>query len=62
MSDIRWGDPREYDERDRDDGWPRVDDERDRDDHDWRDGLMHDLDLPSGEERDWSLIVIASTS
>ena len=26
-------------------------DERDRDDHDPRDGLMHDLDLPRGEER-----------
>ena len=33
MSDARWGDPREYDERDRDDGRPRVYDERDRDDH-----------------------------
>ena len=52
MSDARWGDPREYDERDRDDGRPRVYDERDRDDHDPRDGLMHDLDLPRGEERE----------
>ena len=52
MSDARWGDPREYDERDRDDARPRVDDERDRDDHDTRDGLMHDLDLPRGEERE----------
>ena len=52
MSDARWGDPREYGERDRDDGRPRVYDERDRDDHDPRDGLMHDLDLPRGEERE----------
>jgi hypothetical protein len=52
MSDVRWGDPREYDERDRDDGRPRVYDERDRDDHDPRDGLMHDLDLPRGEARE----------
>ncbi len=52
MSDVRWGDPREYGERDRDDGRPRVYDERDRDDHDPRDGLMHDLDLPRGEERE----------
>ena len=52
MSDARWGDPREYGERDRDDGRPRVYDQRDRDDHDPRDGLMHDLDLPRGEERE----------
>jgi hypothetical protein len=43
MSDARWGDPREYGERDRDDGRPRVYDERDRSDHDPRDSLMHDL-------------------
>jgi hypothetical protein len=49
MSDARWADPREYGERD---GRPRVYDERDRDDHDPRDGLMHDLDLPRGEERE----------
>ena len=37
MSDGRWGDPREYGERDRDAGRPRVyDDERGRDDHDPR--------------------------
>ena len=36
----------------RDDDRPRVYDERDRDDHDPRDGLMHDLDLPRGEERE----------
>jgi hypothetical protein len=47
MSDARWGDPREYGDR-----RPRVYDERDRDDHDPRDGLMHDLDLPRGEERE----------
>ena len=53
MSDALWGDPREYSERDRDDGRPRVYDERDRDvNHDPRDGLMHDLDLPRGEERE----------
>jgi hypothetical protein len=51
MSDARWGDPR-YGERDRDDERPRVYDGRDRDDHDPRDGLMHDLDLPRGEERE----------
>ena len=52
MSDVRWGDPREDGERDRDDGRPRVYDARDRDDHDLRDGLMHDLDLPRAEERE----------
>ena len=52
MSDARWGDPREYGERDRDDERPRVYDERDRDDCDPRDGLMHDLDLPRGEQRE----------
>jgi hypothetical protein len=52
MSDSRWGDPREYGERDRDDEPPRVYDERDRDDHDPRDGHMHDLDLPRGDERE----------
>jgi hypothetical protein len=29
-----------------------VDEHRDRDDHGPRDGLMHDLDLPRGEERE----------
>jgi len=52
MSDVRWGDPREDSERDRDHGRPRVYDDRDRNDHDPRDGLMHDLDLPHGEERE----------
>jgi hypothetical protein len=52
MSDARWSDPREYGERDRDDERPRVYDDRDRDDHDPRDSLMHDLDLPRGEERE----------
>lgn len=52
MSDARWGDPREYGERDRGDERPRVYDERNRDDHDPRDGLMRDLDLPRGEERE----------
>jgi hypothetical protein len=52
MSDARWGDPRDYAERDHGDERPRVYDERDRDDHDPRDGLMRDLDLPRGEERE----------
>jgi hypothetical protein len=52
MSDARWSDPRECDARDRVDERPRVYDERDRDDHDPRDGLMHDLDLPRGDERE----------
>ena len=52
MSDARWGDPRAYAERDRDDGRPRVYEERDRDDYEPRASLMHDLDLPRGEERE----------
>ena len=52
MSDARWSDPREYGERDRGDELPRVYDVRDRDDRDPRDGLMHDLDLPRGDERE----------
>jgi hypothetical protein len=52
MSDARWGDPREFGERDRGDERPRVYDERDRDDHDPRDGLMHGLDLPRGDDRE----------
>jgi hypothetical protein len=52
MSDARWGDPREYGEQDRGDERPRVYDERDRNDCDPRDALMHDLDLPRGEERE----------
>ena len=52
MSDARWGDPREFDARDRSDEWPRVYDTRDRDEHDPRDGLMRDLDLPRGDERE----------
>jgi hypothetical protein len=51
MPDARWNDPREYGARDGDER-PRVYDERDRDDHDPRDALMHDLDLPRGEERE----------
>ena len=47
MYDPRWDDLREHD-----DVRARVYDERDRDDHDPRDGLMHDLDLPRGEERE----------
>ena len=47
MYDPRWNDLRE-----RDDGRPRVYDERNRDDHDRRDGLMHNLDLPRGDERE----------
>ena len=45
-------DPRWDDARGRDDGRARVYDERDRADHDPRDGLLHDLDLPRGEERE----------
>jgi hypothetical protein len=52
MSDLRWADPREYDERERGGKRPRVYDEHDRDDHDPRDALMHQLDLPRGEERE----------
>lgn len=52
MSDARWGDTREYGERDRDDEPPRVYGDRDREDYDPRDALMHDLDLPRGEERE----------
>jgi hypothetical protein len=52
MSDARWNDPREYDARDPDDRWPRVYDPRDRDENDPRDGLMRDLDLPRGDERE----------
>ncbi len=51
MSDARWGD-REFDERDPDHESPRVYDPRDRDEHDPRDGLMRDLDLPRGDERE----------
>jgi hypothetical protein len=40
------------DERDPSDEWPRVYDPRDRDEHDARDGLMRDLDLPRGDERE----------
>ena len=52
MPDARWNDPREYDDLDRGDGRPRVYGERDRDDRDSRDSLIHDLDLPRGEERE----------
>jgi hypothetical protein len=51
MSDARWGNPREYGARDRGDEWQRVYDPRDRDERDPRDGLMRDLDLPRGDER-----------
>src|SRR5262249_42341220 len=44
MSDARWGDPREYDGRDRSDEWPRVYDPRDPNELDPRDELMRDLD------------------
>ncbi len=62
MSDARWDDPREYGERDRDDGRPRVFDQRDRHDDDPRDGLMHDLTCRAARSGSWSLIVIATTS
>ena len=45
-------DPRWDDARERDDGRARVYDERDPADHDPRDGLMCDLDLPRGDERE----------
>jgi hypothetical protein len=47
MYDPRWDDARV-----REDGRARVYDERSRADHDPRDGLMHDLDLPSGDSRE----------
>ena len=50
--DARWNDPREYGDWDRGDARPRIYGERDRDAHDPRDSLMHDLDLPRGEERE----------
>jgi len=52
MPDARWSDAREYDKREHVDVRPRVYGERDRDDHDPRDSLLHDLDLPRGEERE----------
>lgn len=53
MSDARWGDLREYRGRDRDrDEPPRVYGDRDREDYDPRDALMHDLDLPRGDDRE----------
>ena len=52
MSEPRWGDVRDRDGRELDDGRGRVYDERDRDDHDPRDALMRDLDLPRGDERE----------
>jgi hypothetical protein len=44
MSDARRGDPREYGEQDRDDERPRVYEEQYI--------LIHDLDLPRGDERE----------
>jgi hypothetical protein len=52
MSDAQWGDPREYDARDSESEWPRVYDPRDLSEHDPRDGVMRDLDLPRGDERE----------
>ena len=52
MSDARWNDSREYDVRDLGDELPRVYDTRDRNEQDLRDGLMRDLDLPRGDERE----------
>jgi hypothetical protein len=52
MSDARWSDPREYDARDSGNEWLRVYDPRDRDEHDARDGLMRNLDLPRGQDRE----------
>ena len=52
MPDARCNDQREYYNRERGDDCPRVYGELDRDDRDSRDSLMHDLDLPRGEERE----------
>ena len=52
MSDARWNDSREYDARHLGDNLPRVYDTRDRNEQDPRDGLMRDLDLPRGDERE----------
>jgi hypothetical protein len=52
MSDARWSDPRQYEARLPGGEWPRVYDPRDRHEHDPRDGLMRDLDLPRGDERE----------
>jgi hypothetical protein len=41
MSDARWNDAREYDDRERGDDRPRVYGERDRDDLDPRDSLIY---------------------
>ena len=53
MPEARWNDPREYDDRERSDDGPRIYGERDRDDLDPRDSLIHHLDLPRGEEREF---------
>lgn len=52
MPDARWNDPREYDDPERGDNRFRIYGERDRDDHDPRDSLIHDVDLPRGDERE----------
>jgi hypothetical protein len=52
MSDARWNDPRDYDNLNHGEERVRTYDDRDRDDHDARDALLHDLDLPRGEERE----------
>jgi hypothetical protein len=52
MSDPRWGDVRDRDAQEFDDGHGRVSDKRDRGDDDPRDSLMRDLDLPRGDERE----------
>ena len=54
MSDVRWSDPREYDERDRDDERPRVYDDRDPDDREPRDCTRctsSDFGRERGDER-----------
>ena len=47
MTDARWNDPREYDERDREDGRPLIYGERDRDDHAPRCGLIIPVSRPA---------------
>jgi hypothetical protein len=62
MPDARWNDPREYDDRERGDDRRRVYGERDRDELDPRDSLIHNLDLPHGEEGGPLSIATAYTS
>ena len=62
MSDARWGDPREFDERDPGDEWRRVYDPRDRDEHDPRDGPDATSTCRAAMSGKWSSTAIESTS